>query len=66
MDKRVIASVLGLDLNADIIGIKSGVRSSYIPATREYVKAKMVDKKWFTTYNDDLLAKIRDHRGLND
>jgi hypothetical protein len=66
MDKTVIASVIGLDLNSDIKGITPGVRSTHIPATREYVKAKMVDKKWFTTYNDELLAKIRDHRGLND
>lgn len=66
MDKKVIASVLGLNLSAEISGAKPGVRSTHIPATREYVKAKMVDKKWFTTYNDDLLAKIRDHRGLND
>ena len=66
MDKTVIASVIGLNLKSDIEGVKPGVRSTHIPATREYVKAKMVDKKWFTTYNDDLLAKIRDHRGLND
>ena len=66
MDKIVIASVIGLNLKSDIEGVTPGVRSTHTPATREYVKAKMVDKKWFTTFNDELLAKIRDHRGLND
>jgi hypothetical protein len=72
MDKELITSVLGFDLNADIrdesgqllpVGIK---RTIYPVVKIKRIKYRIVDKGFFTHYNEALLAKIRDFRRLND
>ena len=72
MDRELITSVLGFDLNADIrdesgqlvpVGVK---RTIYPVAKIEKINYRIIDKGFFTHYNEALLAKIRDFRRLND
>jgi len=65
--KTIITSVLGFNLKADIVDLNDnllpiGIKSTYFPDNIEPVKSKMVNKKWFTSFNDALLNKIRDAR----
>ena len=72
MTKDLITSVLGFDLKADIkdetgqlvpVGVK---RTIYPVAKIEKINYRIIDKGFFTHYNEALLAKIRDFRRLND
>ena len=67
MDSRLITSVLGFDLKAEIVDqdgqtIKTGCRSCITPVRKARIKSKILDKKFFTTFNEPLLAKIRNLR----
>ena len=72
MDKYIIQSVLGFDLNVDVTDkdgniISRGVRKSVIPCKLpEKITATVFDKSFFTHFNEDLLRKIREYRRLND
>ena len=72
MTKDLITSVLGFDLKADIkdetgqlvpVGVK---RTIYPVAKIDKINYRIIDKGFFTHYNEALLAKIRDFRRLND
>lgn len=70
-DKYVITSVLGFDLKTDIKTpegelIKTGIRSTCYSCEEPKIQQKMVDKKFFTNFNEKLLAKILDYRRIND
>ena len=65
--KAIITSVLGFNLKADIVDLNdnllpTGIKSTYFPDNIEPIAPKMVNKKWFTSFNDSLLNKIRDAR----
>ena len=65
--KSIITSVLGFNFKADIVDLNNnllptGIKSTYFPDNIEPIAPKMVNKKWFTTFNDALLNKIRDAR----
>ena len=72
MTKELISSVLGFDLKADIRDetgqlIPVGIKKTVYPVTKiERLNYRIVDKGFFTHYNEALLAKIRDFRRLND
>lgn len=72
MDKYLIESVLGFDLNVDVTDtngntLSKGVKKSVIPTVfPENITVKILDKSFFTHFNDDLLDKIRQHRRLTD
>jgi hypothetical protein len=72
MDKELITSVLGFDLNADIRDeadqlIPVGIKKTIYPVSMmERINYRIIDKGFFTHYNEALLAKIRDFRRLND
>jgi hypothetical protein len=69
---NLITSVLGMDLKADIKDIDdnlilTGVRKTIYPAQKiDRINYRIVDKNFFTHYNEALLAKIRDFRRIND
>jgi hypothetical protein len=71
-DRYTIFSVLGFDLKADIKDqdgkiLASGVKRTVIPTVHaERVNTRLFDKRFFTTFNEGLLAKVRDCRRLND
>ena len=67
MDSRTINSVLGFDFNVEIRDsngelVKAGCRSCVAPVRKARIKSKILDKKFFTTFNEPLLAKIRNLR----
>jgi hypothetical protein len=72
VDKFTIESVLGFDLNVDITDmngkpLSKGVKVSAIPTVfTEKITTRIVDKSFFTHFNEDLLNKIRQHRRLTD
>jgi hypothetical protein len=72
MDRELITSVLGFDLNADIRDesgqlIPIGVKKTIYPVSMmERINYRIVDKSFFTHYNEALIAKIRDFRRIND
>jgi hypothetical protein len=72
MDNNLIKSVLGFDLNADIKDengkiIPTGVRSTVHPEKSElHISYRIFNKSFFTSFDDGLLEKIREHRRLND
>jgi hypothetical protein len=69
---NLITSVLGMDLKADIRDIDdnlilTGIRKTVYPMQKiDRINYRIVDKNFFTHYNEALLAKIRDFRRLND
>ena len=69
---NLITSVLGMDLKADIRDIDdnlilTGIRKTVYPMQKiDRINYRIVDKNFFTHYNEALLAKIRDYRRLND
>jgi hypothetical protein len=69
---NLITSVLGMDLKADIRDIDdnlilTGVRKTIYPVQKiDRINYRIVDKSFFTHYNEALLAKIRDFRRIND
>ena len=72
MDRYLIESVLGFDLNVDVTDtngnpLSKGVKKSIIPTVfPENNTVKILDKSFFTHFNDELLDKIRQHRRLTD
>ena len=67
MDKTLITSVLGFDLKAEIVdlngeAIRTGCKGCINPRKKSRIKSRILDKKFFTNYNEALLAKIRDLR----
>jgi hypothetical protein len=72
MDRNLIKSVLGFNLKIDIRDesgkiIPTGVRKTFYPiepATR--MNTGILDKRFFTTFDEALLNKIRDYRNLNN
>jgi hypothetical protein len=72
MDRELITSVLGFNFKADIRDeadqlIPVGIRKTIYPVIKmERINYRIVDKGFFTHYNEALLAKIRDFRRLND
>ena len=63
----MISSVLGFDLKAEIVDkegqiLKTGCRSCIIPKEKGIINSKILDKKFFTTFDEGLLAKIRNLR----
>jgi len=66
-DSKLIQSVLGFDFNVEIKDnngevVKAGCRSCVAPVRKARIKSKILDKKFFTTFNEPLLAKIRNLR----
>lgn len=72
MDKELITSVLGFNLKADIRNVEGelipvGIKKTIYPAVMmERLNYRIVDKGFFTHYNEALIAKIRDFRRIND
>jgi hypothetical protein len=72
MDRELITSVLGFNLKADIKDesdqlIPIGIKKTIYPAIMmERINYRIVDRSFFTHYNEALIAKIRDFRRLND
>ena len=71
MDKHLITSALGFDFSADIIDkdgeyIPVGYKT-IMPTTDEVpsVGNRIGGETWFTNFNKDLLAKVRDYKRLN-
>jgi hypothetical protein len=67
MDSKLMTSVLGFDFNVEIRDqngevVKTGCRSCVTPVRKARIKSKILDKKFFTTFNESLLAKIRNLR----
>jgi hypothetical protein len=63
----MISSVLGFNLKAEIVDkdgeiLKTGCRSCIIPKEKGIINSKILDKKFFTTFDEGLLAKIRNLR----
>ena len=68
---NLITSVLGMNLKADIRDINgniipTGCKRTILPEEKVMIKLRILDKKFFTHYNEALLAKIIDYRKLND
>ena len=66
-ESTLIQSVLGFDFNVEIRDqngevLKTGCRSCVTPVRKARIKSKILDKKFFTTFNESLLAKIRNLR----
>lgn len=69
--EKTIQSVLGFDFNLDLIDaygepVKTGIKSTVNIKGNVGIKPILVNKKWFTNYNEALLEKIRDYKRLND
>lgn len=69
-DSKLMASVLGFDFNVEIRDqngeiIKTGCRSCVKPKRKRKIVSKILDKNFFTHYNESLIAKIRDMRNNN-
>jgi len=70
-DIKVISSVLGMDLRADIKDINdnllpTGCKETIHPDKKIKIKSRLLDKKFFTNFNQALLDKILEYRKLND
>lgn len=66
-ESRLMKSVLGFDFNVEIRDqngeiLKTGCRSCVSPVRKARIKSKILDKKFFTTFDEGLLAKIRNLR----
>jgi len=71
INSNVIKSVLGFNLKADIKDkegniIPSGSRLTYPGTFNGKVSYKMIDKSFFTSFNEELFHKIIIHRRIND
>lgn len=67
MDKYMINSVLGFNLKAEIVDqngepVKKGFIKGFVPKRAKKIKSRLFDKTFFTHYNEELIAKIRDLR----
>jgi hypothetical protein len=73
--RDLITSVIGFKLkgittevkepNGEIKLLKGGIRSTVCACKPEPIKHKETNIKWFTTFNQQLLDKIRDHQLMN-
>jgi hypothetical protein len=72
VDRYLIKSVLGFNLKVEIKDkegnlIKTGIKHTSCPVIcGDRINSAIFDKSFFTSFNEDLLAKIRQHRRLND
>lgn len=72
MDRYLIKSVLGFNLKVEIKDmngniIPTGIKRTSFPLVYANPNTtQVIDKKFFTSFNEDLLNKIRQHRQLND
>jgi hypothetical protein len=71
MEKYLIKSVLGFNLKADIIDkdgkiVPSGSICSCRGTFSERSCNKMIDRTFFTSFNQDLLNKFIEYRRIND
>lgn len=72
MDRYLIKSVLGFNFKAEISDkdgnlVPTGVKETLYPVEiAERVNIRLFDRKFFTTFNEDLLAKVRDYKRLNE
>tara|TARA_R110000868_G_scaffold224055_6_gene475946 strand:+ start:222 stop:443 length:222 start_codon:yes stop_codon:yes gene_type:complete len=72
MGDNLIRSVLGFNLKIDIKDeegniMPTGVKKTFYPieiTTR--INTRLFDKRFFTTFDEALLNKIRDYRNLNE
>lgn len=67
VDKYLISSVLGFNLKAEIVDqngekVKKGFVKGACPRRAKKIKPRLFDKTFFTHYNEELIAKIRDLR----
>jgi hypothetical protein len=72
---NLITSVIGFNLkdtvteviepNGEIKLLKGGIRSTVCECEPEPITHKECDVKWFTSFNQALLDKIRDHQNIN-
>ena len=67
MDKYMISSVLGFNLKAEIVDqngepVGKGFIKGAFPKRAKKIKSRLFDKTFFTHYNEELVAKIRDLR----
>ena len=71
IDTTLIKYVLGFNLNMQVLDIdgeviKPGINRTVYPKTyREHVNIKLINKRWFNSFDEDLLAKIRDYKQIN-
>jgi len=70
-DIKVISSVLGMDLRADIKDINgnllpTGCKKTAYPKKKIKIKSRILDKRFFTNFNQSLLDKIIEFRKIND
>jgi hypothetical protein len=71
IDTTLIKCVLGFNLNMEVLDmegevIKTGISRTVYPKTyREHVNIKLINKRWFNSFDEDLLAKIRDYKQVN-
>ena len=72
MCDNLIKSVLGFDLKIDIRDksgnvIPIGVKKTLYPIeTTTKINTRLFDKRFFTSFDEALLNKIRDYRNLNE
>lgn len=72
MDRNLIKSVLGFDLNADIRDengqiIPTGIKSTVYPEEHQLlIPYRIFNKNSFNSFNEGLLEKIREQRRLNE
>jgi hypothetical protein len=70
-DVYLIKSVLGMNLKADIRDmdgnlISTGFKTGALPKEYRPLTPRLLDKNFFTHFNEDLLNKIREFRRIND
>ena len=69
---NIITSVLGFNFNVEIRDqngelIKTGAKTTFAGhGFRKKPTVHILDKNFFTNFNEPLLAKIRDFRRIND
>jgi hypothetical protein len=71
-DDKLITSVMGFDLTCNVVDENGKPITKGIGSTVDRVKSKlvlknrMINKKFWTNYNEGLLNKILDYRRNND
>jgi hypothetical protein len=71
MDETIITSVLGFDFGVNLVDkndnpVKIGIGKTVYPDFyRQHVNIRQFDKKFFTSFNEELLQKIKDYKRLN-
>lgn len=72
-DINTIISVMGFDLKCTLKDehnqpLKTGIKSTVHIKTKkpEILTNRIIDKKWFTHFNDALYNKLLDYRKNND